>query len=148
MRSPYFNEVGLLEYAAMPSTNEKPVIDIQTWERVLNGNGIKIIHSVNNGEYGGESIIMWDEKLEKLVSWYFTTAGFYTQAEVQVGDNKISVIEKVKGSQNGISEVKSTTDFFLNGDKETKAHYLQNGKWIEGHSIFYKESPQSKVLFK
>ena len=31
--------------------------DIQHWERALNGNAIKITHSVNNGEYGGESMI-------------------------------------------------------------------------------------------
>ena len=62
------------------STPEKPVYDISRWERALNGNAIRIMHSVNNGEYGGESIVMWDTKKESLVSWYFTTAGFYTQA--------------------------------------------------------------------
>ena len=64
------------------STPENPTYDIQYWERALNGNAIKITHSVNNGEYGGESMIMWDAKLGSLVSWYFTTAGFYTKATV------------------------------------------------------------------
>ena len=45
------------------STPEKPVFDVQHWERILNGKGIRITHSVNNGEYGGESIIMWDDEL-------------------------------------------------------------------------------------
>ena len=31
------------------STPEKPVYDISRWERVLNGNAIRIMHSVNNG---------------------------------------------------------------------------------------------------
>ena len=53
---------------------------------MLNGNGLRITHSVNNGEYGGESIIMWDEELGKFVSFYFTTAGFYTQATVEIYD--------------------------------------------------------------
>ena len=46
------------------STPEKPVYDISNWERALNGNAIRILHSVNNGEYGGESIIMWNAKKE------------------------------------------------------------------------------------
>ena len=44
------------------STPDDATYDIQHWERALNGNAIKITHSVNNGEYGGESMIMWDEK--------------------------------------------------------------------------------------
>ena len=60
------------------STPEKPIYDIIYYERVLNGNAIRAVHSVNNGEYGGESIVMWDAEKENLVSWYFTTAGFYT----------------------------------------------------------------------
>ena len=35
------------------STPEKPVYDISHWERALNGNAIRIMHSVNNGEFGG-----------------------------------------------------------------------------------------------
>ena len=50
------------------STSENPIYDIQYWERALNGNAIKITHSVNNGDYGGESMIMWDAKVESLVS--------------------------------------------------------------------------------
>ena len=70
------------------STPENPTYDIQYWERALNSNGIKITHSVNNGEYGGESMIMWDVKVESLVSWYFTTAGFYTQATLIIENEK------------------------------------------------------------
>ena len=42
------------------STTEKPIYDISHWEWALNGNAIRIKHSVNNGEFGGESIVMWD----------------------------------------------------------------------------------------
>ena len=73
------------------STPVNPTYDIQYWERALNGNAIKITHSVNNGEYGGESMIMWDAKVESLVSWYFTTAGFYTQATMIIKKNQLNV---------------------------------------------------------
>ena len=62
------------------STKEKPVFDVSHWERALNGRAIRIMHSVNDGEYGGESIITWDVKKNSLVSSYFTTAGFTTNA--------------------------------------------------------------------
>ena len=39
---------------------------------------------------------MWDAKSEKLVSWYFTTAGFYTQASVEIDDGKIGAILTIR----------------------------------------------------
>jgi len=38
-----------------------PSIDRSHWQRALNGQAIKTTHSINDGEYGGESMIVWDE---------------------------------------------------------------------------------------
>ena len=121
------------------STPDNPFFDVQHWESVLNGQGIRITHSVNNGEYGGESMIMWDAELSSLKSWYFTTAGFYTQATVITEDDKISYIEKVVGNKNGITEVKAIVQLLPNGDLHSKTQYFQNEKWVDGHEIYYKE---------
>ena len=51
------------------------MIDILSFERALNGNAVKVIHSVNNGEFGGETMVMWNPEKEGLQSWYFTSAG-------------------------------------------------------------------------
>ena len=91
---------------------------------------------------------MWDSKQESLVAWYFTTAGFYTQATVVYEDYKFFIIEKVTGNENGITEVKSTTHLLLNGNLHIKSQYLMNGVWIDGHEIYYKENSDSKVIFK
>ena len=88
------------------STPEKPVYDIARWERALNGQAIRITHSLNNGQYGGESIVMWDPKKKSLASWYFTTAGFFTQATMTIEKNKLIAHEKVTG--------KPLTPFLLN----------------------------------
>ena len=130
------------------STPEKPVFDVQHWERILNGKGIRITHSVNNGEYGGESIIMWDDELESLVSWYFTTAGFYTQATIVIEEGKLSSTEKVTGNENGITEVKSIVQLLPNGNLHTKSQYFQNGKWVDGHEIQYKEDQKAKIIYR
>ena len=51
------------------STKENPMIDIISFERALNGNAVKVTHSVNNGEYGGETMVMWNSEKEGLQSW-------------------------------------------------------------------------------
>ena len=130
------------------STPEKPVYDISHWERALNGNAIRIMHSVNNGEYGGESIVIWDTKKESLVSWYFTTAGFYTQATLHFEDEKLISIEDVTGNENGITQVKAIIEIFPDGNMLNSSKYFMNGNWVDGHKIHYKEKPDAQVIFK
>ena len=130
------------------STLEKPVYDISRWERALNVNAIRIMHSVNNGEYGGESIVMWDSGKESLVSWYFTTAGFYTQATLHFENEKLISIEDVTGNENGITQVKAIIELLPNGQLINKSIYLMNGNWVDGHIIHYKETPDAQVLFR
>tara|TARA_B100000809_G_scaffold64481_1_gene61161 strand:- start:79 stop:603 length:525 start_codon:yes stop_codon:yes gene_type:complete len=143
---PYIGKTYKGEFSE--STPEKPVFDVQYWERILNGNGIKITHSVNDGEYGGESIIMWDLKSKSLQSWYFTTAGFYIEATVTFEDKKVVSIEKVTGNQNGITKIKSIVQLLPNGEMHSKAQYFQEDKWIDGHEIYYKEDHEAKIIFK
>ena len=130
------------------STPEKPVYDISRWERALNGNAIRIMHSVNNGEYGGESIVMWDTKKESLVSWYFTTAGFYSEAILHFEDEKLISLENVTGNDNGITKVKSEINLLPNGQLVNSSMYLINGNWVDGHKIDYKEVPDAQVVFR
>ena len=130
------------------STKEKPVIDISHWERILNGMAIKVTHSVNNGEYGGESIITWDAEKNSLVSSYFTTAGFTTNAVMHFEDGKLISLEDVTGNENGITKVKAIIEFLENGDLRNSSKYLMNDEWIDGHAIYYKEASNSKIVFK
>ena len=48
------------------STPEKPMVDIMRWERALNGKAVRVLHSVNDGTYGGETIFMWDPKKQVI----------------------------------------------------------------------------------
>ena len=50
--------------------------------------------------------------------------------------------------ENGISEVRATIKLLSEGKMHTKSNYLQNGKWVDGHEIYYTEAPDAKVLFK
>ena len=130
------------------STPEKPTHDVMKWERALNGQAIRILHSINDGDYGGETMIMWNARTERLEFHYFTTAGFFTQGTIALEQDKIITHEQVTGSKNGVTEVKGTTEILTNGRLHTKSSYLKNGQWVDGHEVFYEESPGSEVRFK
>lgn len=130
------------------STKEKPVIDVARWERALNGKAIRALHSINNGEYGGESIILWEAKQQSVVYYYFTTAGFYTHGTMKFEKNKFLSHEYVTGNQNGITEVKGSGEIMPDGKLISKSQYLQNGKWVDGHEAIYVEDATASVVFK
>jgi len=130
------------------STPEKPVVDISRWERALNGTAIRTLHSINQGEYGGESIITWDPVKKSLVYHYFTTAGFMTIGTMTFTDGRMVSIEKVVGDANGVTEVRATNEINAEGAMITKSEYLKNGKWEPGHSAVYRVDPKAEVVFK
>src|ERR1700758_5559475 len=49
------------------STPDKPIIDVQKWERTLNGQAIRLLHSINQGAYGGETLFIWDDQRKTVV---------------------------------------------------------------------------------
>jgi len=130
------------------STKERPMRDLLSWERALNGNAIKIIHSVNDGEYGGETLIMWDDEKESLMSWYFTTAGSLTISQSVVSGEQFISMEDVAGNQNGITKVKTIIEL-LHGEKlQKKTKYLMNNIWVDGSDMIYDEVQVGRPMFK
>jgi hypothetical protein len=99
---------------------------------------------VNDGIYGGESLVMWDPAKKTLASFYFTTAGFFTEGTIDFKDGKMIGREIVRGQQPGVSEVESVTEF-SGGQRRVKTRFLKNGEWTEGHEIHYVEAPGAKV---
>ncbi len=130
------------------STPEKPMVDISSYERVLNGKAVRMLHSVNDGQYGGETIFMWDDQQKKVVYWYFTTAGFTTQGTLELGKNQWTSLEEVKGNANGITKVRATTTLKDDGGLHVKSEYYTGEKWTPGHEVNYAPSKDAKVVFK
>lgn len=125
---------------------EKPMIDVSRWEFALNGQAVRILHSLNEGEYGGETILMWDPNEEALVFHYFTTAGFFTKGTMRVEGNQFISQEAVTGNTEGITEVRSTSQIQPDGSLTSRSEYLKDGTWVEGHSIRYVEDPTAEVI--
>jgi hypothetical protein len=127
---------------------DKPMLDVMRWERALNGKAIRILHSINDGVYGGETILRWDEKKQTAVYHYFTTAGYMTVGKMTSKDGKISTHEVVEGGANGVTEVRATTELRPDGTVRVKAEYSKDGKWQPGHEATYRQDPTAKVIFK
>ena len=130
------------------STPEKPNFDVQRWERALNGRAVRILHSVNNGSYGGESMIVANPKTSALEFYYFTTAGFYTRGTIEFEGDKMITHEEVTGNDDGITKVKGTTELLPGGKMRVLTQYFKNGAWETGRDMTYQETPGAEVLFK
>jgi hypothetical protein len=129
------------------SKADKPTVDVCRWERILNGKAIRVLHSINEGSYGGETIFMWDEKKRAVTYFYFTTAGFMTTGTATFDNGKIITREVVTGSANGVTEVRATSEIRANSF-HVKSEYLKNGEWAPGHEVTYKDAPSAVVKFK
>ncbi|MCB2204712.1 hypothetical protein KQI65_08180 [bacterium] len=127
---------------------EKEAWDVSRWERALNGKAIRILHSVNDGEYGGETMLYWNREKEELQFYYFTTAGFMTHGTIVANEDGYTAHEKVTGNQNGITEVRSRSVLQEDGSMLGTSEYLKNGEWVPGHSIHYHEDASAEVKFR
>lgn len=128
--------------------SDAPKIDISQWEWALNGKAIRILHSINDGEYGGETLIFEDPEKGGLVFYYFTTAGFYTQGTVEIEDGKFVSHETVHATAEGVTEVRAMAEILPDGRLRSTSQYKRNGEWSEGHSAVYREAPGAKVVFR
>jgi hypothetical protein len=131
-----------------PPGAAKPAVDVSRFELALNGQAVRNRHSIDDGAYGGETFIVWEEARQSLVYFYFTTAGFYTTGTMSVEDGAIVSHEIVKGAAGGVAEVKATSRLLPDGRLHVKSRYLKNGQWEDGRETHYVEDPQAVVRFK
>ena len=129
------------------STKENPMIDIISFERALNGNAVKVTHSVNNGEYGGETMVMWNPENGELQSWYFTSAGSLIIQNVQIKKDTFISIENVERNQNGITKVKTIIEVLHGNQIKKRTKYLMNNLWKDGSETIYKKVHDHKPVF-
>jgi hypothetical protein len=130
------------------STPAKPVVDVSRFELALNGQAVRNLHSINAGEYGGESLIVWDKAKDSLVYYYFTTAGYYTTGTMKAEAGGFVAHETVIGDADGITEVKSTSQVGTDGRLHVVSQYLKKGQWVDGRNMYYSEAKDAVVRFK
>lgn len=88
------------------STPDKPIVDVARWERALNGQTVRRIHSVNDGAYGGEALLFWDAQQNVISFYYVTTGGFRSIGTLEFKDGKFIGHEDIQGNADGITQVR------------------------------------------
>jgi hypothetical protein len=130
------------------STPEKPVVDVARFEVALNGQAVRSLHSINDGAYGGESLIFWDAERQSIAYYYFTTAGFYTTGTMRAEEGAILTRESVRGDAGGITEIEASFRVLPDGRLHVKTRNLKGGQWEAGRDMHYVEAPTAAVTFK
>lgn len=130
------------------STPERKIVDVQKWERALNGQAVRLFHSINDGAYGGETIFRWDSEKKKVVYYYFTTANFMTQGEMSFEDGKFVTLEKVAGVGTNITEVKGTSWLDEEGNFHVETEKKSGDQWQKDRKTKYVPAPDAQVKFK
>jgi hypothetical protein len=130
------------------SKPDKPMVDVSRFEVALNGQAVRNLHAINDGEYGGETLMVWDQEKQAIVFYYFTTAGFYTTGTMRGEDGALVSHEQVKGGPDGITEVRGTFRLLSDGRLHVKTEYRKDGQWGPGRDMHYVEAPGAEVKFR
>lgn len=130
------------------SKPDRPVVDVMRWERALNGRAVRVLHSINEGSYGGETLYMWNSEKNAVTYHYFTTAGFMTSGTIAFKDGKFITHEIVSGGTGNVREVKAVSGFNAEGAFVVRTEHLKDGKWEPGRETTYREDATAKVVFR
>ena len=144
--APFIGKTFIGEF--INSTPKNPIYDVIYWERILNGDAVQVTHSVNDGEFGGERIIIWDPEETKVVSWYFATGGLITKSIIDIRLKELISIEDVSKNNTSITKIKTIYKIMSNGDLNCKIKYFMNNVWVDAHELVYREVLNKKVIFK
>jgi hypothetical protein len=104
--------------------------------------------SVNDGAYGGEAMLFWDDQRNVISFYYVTTASFQSIGTLEVKDGKFVGHEGIQGNADGITQVRSTSELLPKGKFHVRSEYLKNGHWTFGREVTYEEAPSARVVFK
>ena len=146
--APLASYVGHAFTASMtPPGTEPATTDVQLWEEILGGKAVRITHSINGGDYGGESLLTWDESRQIIAYWYVTTADFYTQGTMTAGGDSLVTHEQVVGNAGSVSEVKGVWRRTADGLTVT-SRMMVAGQWQPGRVTHYIETPGAVPAFR
>ena len=140
--------VGKTWRGSLSSPGAKPVVDVTRFELVLGGRAVRSSHSINDGEYGGETLFTWDAEKKAIVYTYVTTGGFYTTGTIEPEAGGFKSRETVHGTTGGVREVEATSRVLPDGHLHVKSRHLKDGQWADGHEVDYSEDPKAVVRFK
>ena len=81
--------------------------DVSHYDWILGGKALRIMHSINDGAYGGEALVHWSEEKQAITFHYVTTSTFYTEGTISPTETGFEAHEVVHGNMDGIVETRS-----------------------------------------
>lgn len=130
-----------------PPGAEPAVVDVQQWEEILGGKGVRMTHSINGGDYGGQSLFTWDETKQAIIYFYATTASFHTEGSMVAAGDSIMTHEQVIGEAGDITEVRGVTRRTADGLVVRTERKVQ-GQWLPHRATTYVETPGVVPAFR
>ena len=130
-----------------PPGVEPATTDVQQWEEIMGGKAVRITHSINGGDYGGESLVFWDVTREAIAYWYVTTADFYTHGTMTAAGDSLVTSEQVVGDAGEITEVEGVWRRTADGHTVTSRMKVA-GEWQPKRTSEYKETPGAAPTFR
>lgn len=130
-----------------PAGNETATVDVQKWETILGGKAVRITHSINGGDYGGESLLMWDVATQSIRYWYVTTADFHTVGTMTAAGDSLVTLEDVVGNAGGITRVEGVWRRTADGLTVT-SRMEAAGQWQPKRAQAYVETPGAVPAFR
>lgn len=127
-------------------TGAEPVEDIQTWDWAVGGHAVRIVHSVNGGDYGGETLIFRDKDSGDYIFHYFTSGGFHTTGTIRpTAPGRFEIDETVHGVDD-LEALRSTGVMGEDGVYRVRSRVEKDGAWIEVGGFDYRQDPTATVV--
>lgn len=130
-----------------PPGNEDAAVDVQQWELALGGKAVQITHSINGGDYGGRSLIMWDVATQSIRYWYVTNADFYTHGSMTAAGDSLVTLEDVVGNAGGVEQVEGVWRRTADG-LSVASRMRAGGQWQPRRVTAYRETPGAQPAFR
>ncbi len=130
------------------STPENPLVDVARWDRILNGQAVRMAHSINDGAYGGETVFRWDPQKKAVTYHYFTTASFMTVGTVEFKEGKVVTEEAVVGEAGGVTKVAGSITVQKDGGYLVHAVSTASDGATNTRETTYKLDDKARVIFR
>jgi len=119
--------------------SSEAVADIQSWNWAIGGAGLSIRHALEDGSYGGETLVYHDKASDRLAYVYVTSAGFHTEGSFDINeDGSWTAVEEVTGHPS-ITKVRSNGHQRSDGSLMSASEYYQDDDWVPGTQFLYRE---------
>lgn len=118
--------------------------DVVRYDRTLNGELIRMLHSVNNGDLGGEMLIRWNEEAGRLEYHYFTSAGFYTTGVIRMRGRSLIAEDINADGKPGMRTIRGLRGEFL----VSRTQMFVKGRWTRGSEQIYEPAPDEKIRYR